>query len=96
MLSAGIDLQKIRLGLGLTMRNVENASQLIAQRHSNDEYRIPLSRLFDIETKGVIPSVFRFYSLAAIYHKPIRSLMHLYGIDLSDSPPPAMNPPTRV
>jgi transcriptional regulator with XRE-family HTH domain len=82
MLSAGIDLRKIRERLGLTMRDVENASLLISQRHGSEEYLIPPSRLSDIETKGVVPSVFRFYSLAAIYRRPMRSLFQLYAIDL--------------
>jgi hypothetical protein len=82
MLSAGIDLRKIRDRLGLTMRDVENASLLISQRHGSEEYLIPPSRLSDIETKGVVPSVYRFYSLAAIYRKPVRNLLQLYGIDL--------------
>ncbi|MGB9237023.1 MAG: hypothetical protein WCC04_21650 [Terriglobales bacterium] len=82
MLSAGIDLRKIRDRLGFTMRDVENASLLISQHRGSEEYLIPPSRLSDIETKGVIPSIFRFYSLAAIYRKPVRSLLQLYGIDL--------------
>jgi len=82
MLSAGIDLRKIRDRLGLTMRDVENASQSIAERHGSEEYLIPPSRLSDIETKGVVPSVYRFYSLAAIYRKPVRMLLRFYGIDL--------------
>jgi transcriptional regulator with XRE-family HTH domain len=81
MLSAGIDLRKIRERLGLTMRDVEEASFKISQRHASDEYLIPPSRLSDIETKGVVPSVFRFYSLAAIYRRPLRALFQLYGID---------------
>src|ERR1700757_2252523 len=82
MLSAGIDLRKTRERLGLTMRDVEDASLLISQHHANDEYLIPPSRLSDIETKGVVPSIFRFYSLAAIYRRSVRSLLNLYGIDL--------------
>ncbi|MGA9528782.1 MAG: helix-turn-helix transcriptional regulator [Terriglobales bacterium] len=82
MLSAGIDLRKIRERLGLTMRDVENASTGIANRRGSDEYLVPPSRLSDIETKGVIPSVFRFYSLGAIYRKPVRYLLQFYGIDL--------------
>lgn len=82
MLSAGIDLRKIRDRLGLTMRDVENASVLIARKHGSEEYLIPPSRLSDIETKGVVPSVYRFFSLAAIYRRPIKTLFRLYGIDL--------------
>jgi len=84
MLSAGIDLRKIRERLGLTMRDVESASFRIARRHGSEEYLVPPSRLSDIETKGVIPSIFRFFSLAAIYRKPVRSLLQFYGIDLDE------------
>lgn len=85
MLSAGMFLRKIRDSLGLTMRDVENASEIIAQQHASQEYLIPPSRLSDIETKGVVPSVFRFYCLAAIYHRPARELLQLYGIDLDET-----------
>jgi len=81
MLSAGVGLRKIRERLGLTMRDVENASARIAGLHGSEEYLIPPSRLSDIETKGVVPSVYRFYSLSAIYHKPMRQLLLLYGVD---------------
>jgi len=81
MLSAGVGLRKIRERLGLTMRDVENASARIASLHGSEEYLIPPSRLSDIETKGVVPSVYRFYSLAATYRKPMRQLLLLYGLD---------------
>jgi transcriptional regulator with XRE-family HTH domain len=86
MLSAGIDLRKIRDRLGLTMRDVETASMAIAQQRGSDEYLIPPSRLSDIETKGVVPSIYRFYALAAIYRKPMRALLRFYGIDLDAIP----------
>jgi len=82
--TAGKDLRKIRDRLGLTMRDVENASLAISQRHGSEEYLIPPSRLSDIETKGVVPSIYRLYSLAVIYHKPVRTLLQFYGIDLDE------------
>jgi transcriptional regulator with XRE-family HTH domain len=82
VLSAGMALRKIRDSLGLTMRDVENASAIVSQRHDSQEYLIPPSRLSDIETKGVVPSVFRFYCLAAVYHRPVGELLQLYGIEL--------------
>lgn len=84
MLTAGIDLRKIREHLGLTMRDVENASILISEHRGSEEYLIPPSRLSDLETKGVVPSIFRFYSLAAIYRKPVAALFQLYGINLEE------------
>jgi hypothetical protein len=43
---------------------------------------ISLSRLSDIETKGVTPSLYKLYSFAAIYRRDFSELLGLYGIDL--------------
>jgi transcriptional regulator with XRE-family HTH domain len=80
----GYKLRVLREALGCTMRDVENASLEIARRLGSEEFGIPPSRLSDIETKGVVPSVFRFYSLAAIYRRDYRELLSWYGVDLND------------
>jgi hypothetical protein len=64
------------------MRDVEMASSQIAQRFSNEEFAIPPSRLSDIETKGIVPSIFRLYSFAAIYRREYRELLSFYGLEL--------------
>lgn len=83
ILSAGLNLRGVRERLGLTMREVESASVRIAERHGNDEFEICPSRLSDIETKGLVPSVFRLYSLSIIYRCDLREILAWYGIDLS-------------
>ena len=83
MVSGGQNLRVLREKLGLTMRDIETASERIARRHSNEEYLIPISRLSDFETKGVIPSIYRLYSLAVIYRRELRELLMWYGIDLN-------------
>jgi transcriptional regulator with XRE-family HTH domain len=83
MLSAGHNLRTLRERLGLTMRDVETASAAIATRHKSDEFAIPPSRLSDIETKGVVPSIYRLYSLAVIYRRDAREIMAFYGVDLN-------------
>jgi hypothetical protein len=65
------------------MRDVELASNQIAQRFQSDEFAIPPSRLSDIETKGIIPSIFRLYSFAAIYRREYRELLSFYGLELN-------------
>ncbi len=79
----GSRLRALRESLGCTMRDVENASLQIARRLANDEFAIPPSRLSDIETKGIVPSIFRFYSLAAVYRRDYRELLSWYGVDLN-------------
>jgi len=81
--TGGNNLRVLREKLGLTMRDIETASEQIARRRSNEEYSIPISRLSDFETKGVIPSIYRLYSLSAIYRKDFRELLSWYGVDLS-------------
>src|SRR5262250_1044355 len=86
MQSGGQSLRVLREQLGLTMRDVENASVAIAARHKSEEFAIPPSRLSDIETKGVVPSIFRLYSFAAIYRRNYRELLSWYGVELNDIP----------
>src|ERR1700757_2478385 len=83
MLSAGPSLRTLREQLGLTMRDVETASAAVASRHRNDEFAIPPSRLSDIETKGVVPSIYRIYSLSVIYRRDARELLAFFGVDLN-------------
>jgi hypothetical protein len=64
------------------MRDVESASVQIAQKFDNEEFAIPPSRLSDIETKGIVPSIYRLYTLAAIYRREYRDLLAWYGIEL--------------
>ena len=66
MIAAGQQLRVLREKLGLTMRDVEIASSALAAKRGNDDFSLTLSRLSDIETKGVIPSIYRLYSLAVI------------------------------
>ncbi len=82
MSAGGQSLRLLRERLGLTMRDVETASYQIAARHGNDEFAIPPSRLSDIETKGVVPSIYRLYSFAVIYRASINDFLGWYGIDL--------------
>ena len=83
ILAAGLNLRGLRERLGLTMREVESASVRIAEKHGNDEFTVSPSRLSDIETKGLVPSVFRLYSLAIIYRSDLREILAWYGVDVS-------------
>ena len=82
-MDAGLKLKRIREKLGLRYRQVEQASNLLAQQHRNQDYVIGLSRLADIENKGVVPSLHRLYSLCAIYRLPIEEVLDWYDIHLA-------------
>src|SRR6201998_897445 len=86
VLPAGKSLRTLREKLGLTMRDVEHSSARIAEKYRNEEFSIPPSRLSDIETKGILPSIYRLYTLAIIYRRDVRELMAWYGVDLNNIP----------
>ena len=83
MESAGQRLRTLREQLGLTIRDVEAASGKIAERRGREDFAIQISRLSDIETKGVVPSIYRLYSLAAIYRRDLSELLSWYDIDIA-------------
>jgi transcriptional regulator with XRE-family HTH domain len=85
VLEAGHRLRALREGLGLTLRDVENASGRIAARHANEDFAISLSRLSDMETKGLLPSIYRLYSLSVIYRRDLREVLSWYGIDVNET-----------
>lgn len=83
---AGLKLKQIRESLGLRYREVEEASTMIAQRNHNAEYTITLSRLSDIENKGTLPTVYRLYTLCAIYRLDLYEVLRWYGVELERMP----------
>ena len=83
MEQAGQKLKRIRERLNLRFRDVEEASIKIAERRGNDEFIVALSRLADIENKGTVPSLYRLYSLCAVYRLEISDVLSWYGIDMS-------------
>src|SRR5260370_1690359 len=80
----GERLKKIRDRLTLTTRDVEEASRKIANRHKNDEFVVGLSRLSEIENKGVVPTIYRFYSLCAIYRLDLAEVLEWYAVALGE------------
>ena len=86
MEEAGQKLKRVRERLRLKFRDVEEASARIAARHGNDEFIVALSRLADIENKGTMPSVYRLYSLCAIYRLDMADVLGWYQVPLATLP----------
>ena len=85
MLPAGKSLRTLREKMGLTMRDVETSSARIAEKYRNEELSIPPSRLSDIETKGLLPSIYRLYTLSVIYRRDLKELLAWYGVDVNNT-----------
>jgi transcriptional regulator with XRE-family HTH domain len=78
----GEKLKRVRQRLKLTYRDVEKASHQIATRRASEEFAIALSRLADIENKGTVPTIYRLYSLCAIYRLDAREVLRWYEVPL--------------
>ncbi len=81
---AGQRLKRAREKLNLRYRDVEEQSQRIAEKRKSDEFAIALSRLADIENRGTVPSIYRLYSLCAIYRLDPAEVLSWYGVHLSE------------
>lgn len=85
VLSAGRRLRELREQIGLTLRDVEIASTSLAETRGIEDFVVNPSRLSDIETKGVIPSIYRLYVLSVIYRSDFIELLKMYGVDLGST-----------
>ncbi|MBA3973280.1 MAG: hypothetical protein C0504_03555 [Candidatus Solibacter sp.] len=83
---AGQKLKQARERLGLRYRDVEEFSARIADRHRNGEFTIAISRLSDIENRGVVPNIYKLYSLCTIYRLDLKDVLCWYGVDLGGLP----------
>ncbi|MDZ7640193.1 MAG: hypothetical protein U5J83_18395 [Bryobacterales bacterium] len=95
MESPGNSLKRVREKLNLRYRDVETASHEIARRRGSDEYVIALSRLADIENKGTLPTLFRLYSLCAIYRLDPMDVLRRYGLPLDRLEEDSLLSPSR-
>jgi transcriptional regulator with XRE-family HTH domain len=77
---AGQRLAKMRLRRGLTLYQVFELSGQVAARRRKPAFRIQPSRLSEIESKGVIPTIYKLYSISVIYQCPLPKLLALYGV----------------
>jgi hypothetical protein len=83
---AGQKLRRARERLNLRVRDVEHSSQLIAEKHQNDEFIVLINRISEIENRGLIPSIFKIYSLCAIYRLDFHEVLEWFEISLASLP----------
>jgi hypothetical protein len=90
MEDAGQKLRRTRERLNLRVRDVEEASQKIAEKYHNDEFAVLINRLSEVENRGLVPSLYKLYSLCAIYRLDFLDVIEWYGITLSGLPEDAL------
>jgi transcriptional regulator with XRE-family HTH domain len=82
----GEQLKELRNRLGVTTREVEEYSRVIAEDKKNDEFYISNAWLTQLENKNSIPSIYKLYSLSVIYRARFADLLYVFGIDLNATP----------
>jgi transcriptional regulator with XRE-family HTH domain len=82
---AGEHLRELRNRLGVTTREVEEYSRVIADDSLNEEFYISNAWLSQLENKNSVPSIFKLYSLSVIYRIKFNELLALFGVDLNAS-----------
>jgi transcriptional regulator with XRE-family HTH domain len=76
----GTRLKRVRLDCGLTYRDVERLSRVLADRYCDDRHIVRISVLARTENQGVIPNMFRLHSLCVIYSVTMRSVLSWFGL----------------
>jgi transcriptional regulator with XRE-family HTH domain len=78
----GQRLKALREALGISGRDVQSYSRLIARTQGNQRYSISHSSLVEIENSPRVPSVHKLFTLSAIYRINFVDLLLFFGIDL--------------
>lgn len=80
VIQPGTQLRNARERLGLTYRDVERASYELACQRGRPEFIVHISRLADIENRGVTPSLYKLYALAVILHLDPNEVCQWYDV----------------
>lgn len=78
----GITLKELRKRLGITVREVEEHSQRIADAQGNSEFFVSNNWLTRLENSHALPSIHKLLSLSAVYRVRLSDLLPMFGIDL--------------
>ena len=78
----GQRLKALREALGISGRDVQTYSLLIARSQGNKRYCISHSSLVEIENSTRVPSVHKPFTLSALYRINFVDLLLFFGIDL--------------
>jgi transcriptional regulator with XRE-family HTH domain len=78
----GLQLKEIRNRLGVTTREVEDLSRRIAGEAGNDEFCISNAWLTQLENGDSVPSIYKIFSLSAIYRTRYWDLLRVFNVDV--------------
>jgi hypothetical protein len=84
VLRAGAILKKIRVRLGLSIREVERRSLKLVAERQNRDFVLPKAWITDVEKGRFVPGTFKIVSLSLIYCMTIAEIHMIYGIKPGD------------
>ncbi len=74
-------LKAVRERLQMGLRNVQEASLVIAAEEDDENFHISAARLTQIENEESVPSGYKLFSLCSIYGLDLYDVLCKYGID---------------
>jgi len=81
-LRAGAEwLRRLRIRLGITIRQVEALSRRIAEAEGNEDFYLSNGWLTQIENSARVPGIHKLFSLSAIYQVDFLKLVGLFGVN---------------
>jgi transcriptional regulator with XRE-family HTH domain len=75
------NLKELRKRLGISLREVEEQSQKIAEALAKSEFFVSNNWLTRLENTDSVPSIHKLFSLSAVYRIKISELLPMFGID---------------
>jgi transcriptional regulator with XRE-family HTH domain len=74
-------LKAVRERLQVGLREVQEASAVIAAEESNESFYLSAARLTQIENETSMPSVFKLFTLCSIYGLDLYEVLSKYGLN---------------
>ena len=74
-------LKAVRERLQIGMRDVQEASMVIASEEGNENFYVSAARLTQIENEESVPSFFKLFSLCSIYGVDLNDILSRYGVN---------------
>jgi hypothetical protein len=84
ILRAGAKLKRIRLRLGLSVREVERRSLKLAEERQNQDFSLSRAWITDVEKGRFVPGTFKTVSIGVIYQLTIAEIHEFFGIKPGD------------
>jgi len=78
-------LKGVRERLRLGVREVQEASEVIAREKGNAGYYIAASRLAQIENEQSLPGIFKLFTLCAVYSLDFEDLLSRFGVHVNQA-----------